>query len=108
MFISVLFCAFVVFTAIQIIYYLFFIPFLFNQNKQQKKNKELPISVIICAKNEAKNLQNFLPFMLRQNYSEYEVVLINDASTDTTLQIMKAFKEKHSNIKIIDVKNNET
>lgn len=108
MFISVLFCAFVVFTAIQIIYYLFFIPFLFNQNKQQKKNKELPISVIICAKNEAKNLQNFLPFMLRQNYSEYEVVLINDASTDTTLQIMKAFKEKHSNIKIIDIKNNET
>ena len=35
------------------------------------------------------------------------IVLINDASSDETLEVMKSFEEKHSNIKIIDVENIE-
>jgi len=105
--ISVLFCAFVVFTAIQITYYLFFTSFLFEDKNENNPFKEIPISVIICAKNEEKNLQQFLTSVLEQNYLDYEIVLINDASTDKTLQVMSAFKEKHSNLKIVDVKNIE-
>ncbi len=33
--------------------------------------------------------------------------MINDASTDATLEVMEQFKEQHSNIKIVNVKNNE-
>lgn len=107
MIISVLFYSFVVFTAIQIIYYLLFSSFLFTHKKEEKAYKEIPISIIICAKNEANNLQKFLPAVLDQDYSDYEVVLINDASTDETLEIMKAFKKKHSIITIINVENIE-
>ncbi|AUC86608.1 glycosyl transferase family 2 [Polaribacter sp. ALD11] len=105
--ISVLFYSFVVFAAIQIMYYLSFSSFLFTDKKQVKNFKEIPISVIICAKNEAKNLQKFLPSILEQNYSDYEVVLINDASSDDTADVMEAFKEKHANIRIISVQNTE-
>ncbi|WP_242085415.1 glycosyltransferase [Aestuariivivens sediminis] len=70
--------------------------------------KKAPVSVIVCAKNEGGNLEQFLPYILHQNYPEFEVVLINDSSSDTTLEIMQKFAKRHSNIKIVDVKAIET
>jgi len=107
MIISVLFYSFVVFTAIQIIYYLVFSSFLFKTNKNKKNALDIPISVIVCAKNEAENLQNFLPSILNQEYPNFDIVLINDASSDETLQVMETFESQHSNIKIINVENIE-
>lgn len=69
--------------------------------------KSPPVSVIICAKNESGNLKSFLPSILSQAYSNFEVVLINDASYDNTLEVMQEFSRHHSNIKIVDVKSNE-
>ncbi|MEE9408230.1 MAG: glycosyltransferase [Polaribacter sp.] len=107
MFIAVVFYTFVVFTGIQIIYYFTFSSFLFSDKKQKKGVQKIPVSVIICAKNEAENLQKFLPLILKQKYDTYQVVLINDASTDKTLEVMQSFTREHKNIKIIDVENIE-
>ena len=107
MILSVLFYAFVVFTVIQIIYYLAFSSFLYVDNKEKRNKADIPISVIICAKNESENLQKFLPSVLNQNHTNFEVVLVNDASSDDTLLIMESFKKKHSNIKLINVENIE-
>ncbi|MCL7753457.1 glycosyltransferase [Polaribacter sp. Z022] len=107
MILTVLFYSFVVFTAIQIIYYLLFSTFLFGNKKDKKKSLELPISVIICAKNEAKNLEEFLPSIIHQDYTDFEIVLINDASSDATESVMESFAKKHSKIKIINVENIE-
>ncbi|MCI2227824.1 glycosyltransferase [Polaribacter sp. MSW13] len=107
MIIPVLFYLFVAFTVIQIIYYLAFSTFLLDNKKEKKNSSEISISVIICAKNEAENLQKFLPSILEQDYATYQVILINDASSDETSEVMKFFKEKNSNIKIIDVENIE-
>jgi cellulose synthase/poly-beta-1,6-N-acetylglucosamine synthase-like glycosyltransferase len=107
MILPVLFYVFVVLTGIQIIYYLVFSTFLFHSKKDIKQTLQKPISVIICAKNEAENLQKFLPSIIQQKYTNFEIVLINDASSDETLEIMKAFKKQHSNIKIVNVENNE-
>jgi glycosyltransferase involved in cell wall biosynthesis len=70
-------------------------------------NINVPVSVIICAKNEAENIKKNLPFILEQKYPNFEVVLINDASSDDTLEIFEHFAEKHSTIKIVNVENNE-
>ena len=35
-------------------------------------------------------------------------MLVIDASTDDTLEVMKKYQEKNSHIKVIDVQNNET
>lgn len=107
MILPVLFYAFVVFAGIQITYYLFFTSFLFKSKKTPKSNIETPVSVIICAKNEAENLEQFLPCILTQTYTKFQVVLINDASSDHTLEVMESFRKKHNNIKIIDVENVE-
>src|SRR5690606_21266298 len=45
--------------------------------------------------------------IISQEYPTFEIVLINDASHDNTLEVMEAFSKEHSNIKIVDVKNTE-
>ncbi|WP_181858168.1 glycosyltransferase [Polaribacter sp. WD7] len=107
MILSVLFYVFVAFTVIQTIYYLAFFSFLLEQKKKKKHKKLPPVSIIICAKNEAKNLKKFLPTIINQHYDDYEIVLINDASSDKTASVMEEFKAKHDTIKIIDVENIE-
>lgn len=105
--VAVLFYAFIAVILIQIFYY----GFIFGQFSFKKTEKGqssiVPISVIICAKNEAKNLKKNLPFFLDQEYPKFEIILINDSSTDKTLKVMEKFKAEHSNIKIVDVKNIE-
>ena len=104
---DVVFYSFIVVAFIQVIYYgLLFGSFSFK-NEEKKHGNAIPVSVLICAKNEAENLKQFLPSILNQKYSDFEVVLINDASIDDTLEVMEAFAEKHSNIKIVNVKNIE-
>lgn len=104
----VLFYIFIVVICVQ----LFFYAYVFSNFKQRNQNKPTtnkpPVSVIVCAKNEAKNLDKFLPFILNQDYPNFEVVLINDGSNDTTLKVMERFKANHDIIKIVNVKNIET
>lgn len=106
---EILFYIFIVVILIQIIFYgVIFGNFSFQKTKSGSIHKPTyPISVIICAKNEAKNLKNYLPLILEQDYPKFEIILINDSSTDTTLKVMESFKAEHDNIKIVDVKSIE-
>lgn len=103
----VLFYIFIVVIIVQ----LFFYAYVFSKVKQKSHSNltsnKPNISVIVCAKNEANNLEMFLPSILNQDYPNFELVLINDSSTDTTLKVMERFKTSHNNIKIVNVKNIE-
>lgn len=104
---ELLFYSFVAVVIIQVLFYgVLFGSFAFSGNSKIKSNYS-PVSVIICAKNEAENIKNFLPLILSQDYPNYEVVLINDSSNDNTLDVFEDFKSKYDNIKIVDVKNTE-
>lgn len=93
---------------LQFIYYsVIFGKFSFAK-MQANTPKRIPISVIICAKNEEENIKNFVPLLLEQNYPDFELVLIDDSSSDNTLEIFEELEKKHSNIKLVKVKNNET
>ena len=99
--------AFVVIGLINLCYYLGFFRFALAKNESQPAYKELPVSVIICAKNEAENLRNFLPAILSQDHPDFEVVVINDASVDETLEVLEEFQQSDDRVKIVDVQNNE-
>ncbi|OIQ21878.1 glycosyltransferase [Lacinutrix sp. MedPE-SW] len=103
------FYSFIVVVSVQIVFYAFlFGKFAFLKSKPPIKETVLePVSVLICAKNEAQNLKQFLPLILSQDYPDFEVVLINDASHDSTLDVMEKYASKYSNVKIVNVKNTE-
>lgn len=106
-FLDVVFYAFSAVVFIQAIFHIFFFGKFAFLKPLEKSRKNIDISVIICAKNESENLKNFLPSIISQEYPTFEIVLINDASHDNTLEVMEAFSKAHSNIKIVDVKNTE-
>ena len=66
-----------------------------------------PISVIVCARNEEKNLSQFLPSVLEQDYPDFEVVAVNDCSYDNTGDVLKEFSEKYKHLKIVTIKESK-
>lgn len=109
MLLEYIFIAFIAIVCIQFTYYIpLFGTFAFSKQQKNTSCFNKPVSVIICAKNEAENLTKNLPFFIEQNYSNFELVLINDSSYDDTLDVIKEFQKKHpSLIKIVDVAPNE-
>lgn len=69
--------------------------------------KKLAVSVIVCAKNEAENVSKFVPLLAAQNYPNFEIILIDDASSDDTLDIFEEFEKQYSNVRLVKVENNE-
>ncbi|SFU62364.1 Glycosyltransferase, catalytic subunit of cellulose synthase and poly-beta-1,6-N-acetylglucosamine synthase [Pustulibacterium marinum] len=108
--VTVLFILFIAVVCVQAIYYLgIFSNFAFSKKKSNTYNttETIPVSVLVCAKNEADNLRQNLPKLLAQRYPNFQLVLINDASYDETLDVMEEFAAMHDNIKIVNVENNE-
>ena len=104
---QILFFVFIAVVAIQFLYYvLVFGKFSFAK-KLEVVVKNIPISVLVCAKNEQENIKKFLPLLLDQNYPDFEIVLIDDASSDETLDVFEAYEKQYSKIKLVKVENNE-
>lgn len=65
----------------------------------------IKISIIIPCYNVEKYIKECLDSILMQELKEFEIICINDGSTDNTLEILNSYKEKYSNIKIINQSN---
>ncbi len=93
--------------AIQLCYYLGFFSFFSWAKPKTTKAFNKPVSVIICAKNEEKNLKKLIPILFKQDYPNFELVIINDNSSDNTLEVIESFILLYPHIKLVDVKENE-
>jgi len=103
----ILLCLFITVVAIQFLYYVVFFGKFSFAKPQTSTPKRVPISIIVCAKNEEENVINFVPLLAEQNYPGFEIVLIDDASSDETLEVFEAFEKQYSNVKLVKVENNE-
>lgn len=98
---------FIAVVVIQLLYYLgVFGKFAFAK-PQKTTPKRIPISVIVCAKNEEENVSKFIPLLAEQDYPDFEIVLIDDASSDNTLELFEAYEKQYPNIRLVKVENNE-
>lgn len=88
---SVIICFYIYFF-IRIIYY-----------KRQEYSFEKPISIIICAKNELDNLKKNLPAILKQNYPNFEVIVVNDQSNDDSINFLNELAAKNKHLVIVEV-----
>ncbi|MDH8701086.1 glycosyltransferase involved in cell wall biosynthesis [Dysgonomonadaceae bacterium PH5-43] len=86
----------------QMIYYWIYLYAPYKYSKCQKEiiaNSDLsPVSVIITGTNEAQNLQTLLPVLLEQNYTNYEVIFVDDDSIDDTDDVLKRFAAKYEHL----------
>jgi glycosyltransferase involved in cell wall biosynthesis len=86
---------------VQLYYYLYHYSSILKYRTKQRKGivpfleNQPPVSVIICAKNESENLRKFLPSLLEQDYPCFEVIVINDGSTDETEDLLQELEKKY-------------
>lgn len=61
------------------------------------------VSVVICAHNEYRNLQEKLPLILTQDYPDYEVIVVNHASDDDTAYLLTGLADQYPHLKVVDI-----
>ena len=63
------------------------------------------ISIIVPVYNVEKYISNSLDSILKQDFDNFEIVIINDGSTDNSRTVCKDYTEKFSNVFLYDLKN---
>jgi glycosyltransferase involved in cell wall biosynthesis len=103
---KIIFVSFCVITLIQVLYYLwFFIRLAFYKKPKRESIQQHPVSVIVCARDEAQNLADNLPDVLQQQYkSTFEVVAVNDNSFDDSKYVLEYLSKPFRNLRPIELK----
>ena len=100
-----------VFTAVAVIQVLFyslvFGKLAYSREPHYEPDEYPPVSVIICAKNEAENLKKNLKVVLIQNYPNFEVIIVNDQSTDNTVEVISEYFDRNENLRLFNIKPGE-
>lgn len=73
-----------------------------NQNESQRKARSL--SVVIPALNEQGNIQGSLDSVMvaaEKHFEDYEIIVVNDGSTDRTLEIVETNMARNPRIRVV-------
>ena len=96
----VVFIVFASVVAIQLFYHWwFFRRIAFYRPKKKQQSQTHPVSVIVCARDEAANLVKNLPGVLVQTYpTTHEVIVVNDNSVDESKYVIAEFQKSFKNL----------
>ncbi len=103
---QILFYVFCLVTLVQVFYYLFFFTRLaVYKPKPRTVSQTHPVSVIICARDEAANLAKNLPGSLIQQYrTTHEVIVVDDNSFDDTKYLLEEFQKTYKQLQVVELK----
>lgn len=97
------------FLTIFTMYYVYFVTrvrigLLLLKPAQQKLHFPM-VTVVVAARNEEISIGKCLQTLVQQTYpiSKYEIIIVDDGSTDKTTSIVKSFSERLSNIRLISL-----
>ena len=79
----------------------------FAKTRKSDIEKLPPVSVIICARNELKNLRAFLPSILEQDYPKFQVVVVNDCSWDESSKYLEEMEDAYKVLKVVSIHEQE-
>ena len=66
-----------------------------SPSASRENTQPLPgVSVIVCARNEETNLQDYLHTLLNQDYPTFEVIVVDDGSEDNTHTILEQYSQQ--------------
>ena len=90
---------------IQLYYNLFFFRKLIFF-KDVNSSYQPSVSVIICAKDEYENLENYLISILNQDYPNFEVIVVNDQSVDNSKILLENLVKRFNNLVVVNIDDN--
>ncbi len=94
---------------VQLFYYLgIYLKVAINKKpKSYTFAEKVPVSVIICARDEQENLEKFLPQILEQDYPNFEVIVVNDCSSDDSQYVLDRLIAKYPKLRVTTIKEDE-
>jgi len=105
---EILVIAFALVVLLQVLYYVtLFFKFSFHKPKAPEP-QNVPISIVITAKNDAHLLIKTLPEFLNQDYPQFEVVVVSDNSNDETSQLVLDFQNRFPNLRLVHLESSVT
>ena len=63
------------------------------------------VSVIVAARNEERSIARLLDSLLHQTYSNFEIVIVNDRSTDITAEVVRSYEESDPRIHLVTIES---
>ena len=72
---------------------------------REKESKMKKISVIMPVYNSEKYVSKAIESVLAQDFEDFELILVNDGSTDNSAEICDQFAEKYEKVRVIHKKN---
>lgn len=95
---------YILFFLILLFYFIYFFYNFANYKETNSIKDFLPaVSVVLCVRNEEQNIKKNLPLVLNQNYNNFEIIVVNDASKDNTQNILIEFSKRYKNLKVINL-----
>jgi poly-beta-1,6-N-acetyl-D-glucosamine synthase len=83
---------------------------LFYQRREKKPGLPLTetplVSILIPCYNEEATIENTLEQLDKLNYTNYEIIAINDGSKDRTSEVLESLSKKYEKLRVIDLKTN--
>lgn len=91
---------------VQLFFYIRYFRLLaFYRSTHDENRQEHPVSVIICARDEADEIEANLPGILAQSYkSTHEIIVVNDNSQDDTKYLLEGLYKDFKQLHIIELK----
>ncbi len=89
---------------IQLIY-LFWLLYAFARKNPPAAVTGVPVSVIVCAHDEEKNLKELVPLLLQQDYPDFEVIIVEDRCNDGTYDYLLAATKADPRLKMVRVQH---
>lgn len=102
---DLIFYSFLSVITIQLFYYLYFFRRLaWFRTRQKEKSQQHPVSVVVCARDEAANLAKNLPGILVQTYpTTHEVIVVDHNSQDETRYLLEAFGKTFKHLQAVNL-----
>ena len=72
----------------------------FKKYKRPSKKLTESVSVIVAVKNEALNIERLLASICVQNYSDYDIIIVDDHSSDNSFELLESFQKKYTNLNV--------
>lgn len=71
-----------------------------------EKQEEVLVSVIVPVFNVEKYIEKCICSLVEQNFSNYEIIAVDDSSTDSSLEILNRLQRSYNNLKVFSLPKN--
>lgn len=92
---------------VEAFFHLFVFARLAFRDPRVEPDRTLPVSIVVCARNESTSLQQLIPLLMDQDHQEFELVVVNDRSDDDTWEILQWMKPNFPRMRPVNIQADE-